>query len=215
VMGAGVFTTGILATICGTVYLVRKCELPATQPLLALRYTISRSHIPSPSSVIDEFLILCAPTRFGDPKLSYGVQLLVMFTWFLSFSILVILPLDISAVRSPSSALHYCTVSCVTQLLSYSSPSQPLTEHGSHSVGSTGCGCRLSTSTASSCGTALFRTSGQPGATAALLVFFFLDALQCNQFCVLPRCYAIRLAWSHDGTRTRRAHVAHAMLVRI
>lgn len=36
--------------------------------------------------------------RYGDPKLSYGVQLLVAFTWFLSFSILVVLPLDISTV---------------------------------------------------------------------------------------------------------------------
>eukprot|EP00041_Stephanoeca_diplocostata_P033873 m.1130343 g.1130343 ORF g.1130343 m.1130343 type:complete len:710 (-) comp24422_c0_seq2:993-3122(-) len=35
--------------------------------------------------------------KYGDPKISYGVLMIVYFTWMLSFSVVFVLPMDVSA----------------------------------------------------------------------------------------------------------------------
>jgi hypothetical protein len=38
--------------------------------------------------------------KFGNPRKSYAVTISVLIAWFFSFSIVLILPLDVSAVRT-------------------------------------------------------------------------------------------------------------------
>lgn len=47
--------------------------------------------------------------KYGDPKISYGVLMIVYFTWMLSFSVVFVLPMDVSATFYMNCIKHwYC-----------------------------------------------------------------------------------------------------------
>lgn len=51
---------------------------------------------------------------YADFRTNYVVTFVVLYTWFLSFAIVLVLPIDVSAVRAPPRSIHLASCADLT-----------------------------------------------------------------------------------------------------